>query len=397
MAALDKIEDVIKTTDEPENKSNTTHDLSDRSTLPIIVTGGAGFIGSHTVVELINAGFTSIVIIDNFVNSNIESINRIKQITKDKSASIAHYDIDIAKELKKLQDVIGRHRPFACIHFAGLKAVGESVKMPLIYYQNNLISTTNLIEALSKYNCYNLIFSSSATVYGNNPLNKVPITESSQVGVGLTNPYGKTKYFIEEILKDYAAANKDKKTKIVILRYFNPIGAHKSGQIGEDPQGIPNNLMPFLLRVAIAQKKKDSDKVFYEKYAHLNVFGNDYETEDGTGVRDYIHVVDLALGHVHSLLYDIMSDDKDQNVSIYNLGTGKGTSVLQLKSALQTACGFGIPHLIKGRRAGDIAELYADCSLAAKAIKWTAKYDINDACKDSWNWQCKNPYGFNKQ
>ena len=405
MSALNLIDSILQHMDgKNDDNGNDKHDLNDYSTLPIIVTGGAGFIGSHTVVELINAGFTDIIVIDNFVNSSIESLNRVKQIIGDKmkNVKLVNYDIDIAKDISALNDIISKHRPFACIHFAGLKAVGESIRKPLIYYQNNLISTTNLIEALSKYSCKKIIFSSSATVYGNNPLNTVPITESSQVGIGLTNPYGKTKYFIEEILKDYALANKD--AKIIILRYFNPIGAHKSGLIGEDPQGIPNNLMPYLLRVAIAQTKKESDVEFYNKYKHLSVFGNDYETVDGTGVRDYIHVTDLAKGHVNSLIYDTIKKCKDENknndkgdVSIYNLGTGKGTSVLQLHNALEKACGFKIPYVIKDRRPGDIATLYANCDVAKKSINWTAKLNINDACKDSWNWQQKNPYGFKKQ
>eukprot|EP00484_Ammonia_sp_Unknown_P028250 CAMPEP_0197026712 /NCGR_PEP_ID=MMETSP1384-20130603/6743_1 /TAXON_ID=29189 /ORGANISM="Ammonia sp." /LENGTH=408 /DNA_ID=CAMNT_0042455425 /DNA_START=26 /DNA_END=1252 /DNA_ORIENTATION=+ len=373
-----------------------THNANDYSTLPIIVTGGAGFIGSHTVVELIHAGFTNIIILDNFVNSSIESISRVKHITSAATPNIINYELDIAKDVQKLDEIVARHRPYACIHFAGLKAVGESIQKPLLYYQNNLVSTTNLIEVLGKYDCNNIIFSSSATVYGNNPNNKVPVTEASQVGVGLTNPYGKTKYFIEEILTDYGAACKS--ARIVILRYFNPIGAHKSGLIGEDPQGIPNNLMPFLSRVAVAQTKKESDKAFYERYKELSVFGNDYKTCDGTGVRDYIHVVDLAQGHVNALIFDVIKKGGgDGNVSVYNLGTGKGTSVLQLKDALEKACGFKIPFVIKERRAGDIAELYADCSLAEKAIQWKAKLTIDDACRDSWNWQSKNPYGFKKQ
>lgn len=393
-----------------ENKPNDEEikqDLDDLSTLPIIVTGGAGFIGSHTVIELINAGFTNIIVVDNFVNSSIESLNRVKTIIgESKKYTLTNYDIDIAVDREQLEEIISKHRPFGCIHFAGLKAVGESIQKPLLYYQNNLISTTNLMEILSKYGCKNIIFSSSATVYGNNPLNKVPITEQSQVGVGLTNPYGKTKYFIEEILKDFAFTNKE--SNIVILRYFNPIGAHKSGLIGEDPQGIPNNLMPYLLRVAIAQTKKESDVEFYNKYKQLSVFGNDYDTIDGTGVRDYIHVTDLAQGHVNSLLYDIIKKSKDKKdkkeskiekncVSIYNLGTGKGTSVLELTSALEKACGFKIPYVIKDRRPGDISTLYANCDIAKKEINWTAKLDINDACKDAWNWQQKNPYGFKKQ
>eukprot|EP01084_Bolivina_argentea_P088908 160529_1 len=366
------------------------------NSLPILVTGGAGFIGSHTVIELVKAGFTNVIILDNFVNSCAESIHRVKQILKQQNPSIIHYTIDIAKDIQQLDDIIKKHRPYACIHFAGLKAVGESTKKPLLYYQNNLISTTNLVQILSKYECRNLIFSSSATVYGNNPLNSVPITETAQVGVGITNPYGKTKYFIEEILKDYAIANEQRNVRVVLLRYFNPVGAHESGLIGEDPQGIPNNLMPFLSRVAIAQTKKEEDKAFYEKYKVLNVFGNDYDTVDGTGVRDYIHVVDLAKGHVNALMFDIMNTPK-KGVSIYNLGTGKGTSVLELKVALQNACGFEIPHVVKGRRTGDIAVLFADCALAAKEIKWTATLSIKDACKDSWNWQSKNPYGFKRQ
>eukprot|EP01084_Bolivina_argentea_P196989 337650_1 len=381
----------MSTTEEKKTESN--HNVNNYSTLPIIVTGGAGYIGSHTVVELINAGFINIIIIDNFINSSIESINRIKEITKDKNANIINYNIDLAKNITELDSIICKHKPYACIHFAGLKAVAESVSKPLLYYQTNLISTTNLIEILCKYNCNNIIFSSSATVYGNNSLNKVPITESSQVGIGITNPYGKTKYFIEEILKDLCIANK--KVRIVLLRYFNPIGAHKSGLIGEDPQGIPNNLMPFLSRVAIAQTKKESDKEYYNKYKQLNVFGNDYNTCDGTGVRDYVHVIDLAKGHLNSLIYDIM-DHKQNGCSIYNLGTGKGTSVLQLKNALENACGFKIPHVIKPRRIADIDKLYADCEKAKKSINWTAKFNINEACKDSWNWQSKNPYGFKK-
>lgn len=333
----------------------------------ILVTGGAGYIGSHTCVELLNKGY-EVIVVDNLCNSCMEVFDRIKTIT---GKGVIFYKKDCCKK-KSFEQVFKNHKIDAVIHFAGLKAVGESVIKPLEYYENNLISTLNLLELMRKYNCNNLVFSSSATVYGD-PV-RVPIDETFDLHV--TNPYGRTKLMIEDILRDYCKANPN--LNVALLRYFNPIGAHPSGLIGEDPNGIPNNLMPYITQVAIGKRKE------------LGVFGDDYDTIDGTGVRDYIHVCDLAMGHV------LVLNKLFQNSGLvtYNLGTGKGYSVLQVHDAMEKACGFKIPYVIKPRRQGDIAICYASCDKAFKELGFKAQYDLDDMCKDSWNWQKKNPNGY---
>jgi len=333
----------------------------------ILVTGGAGYIGSHTCVELLNSNY-NVIVVDNLSNSCDESLNRVESITNKK---VKFYKIDCCKK-RSFEKVFKENEIDAVIHFAGLKAVGESVQMPLEYYQNNLISTLNLLELMRKYKCMNLVFSSSATVYGDPK--SVPIYEDFDLKV--TNPYGRTKLMIEDMLRDFARVNPD--FNIALLRYFNPIGAHPSGLIGEDPNGIPNNLMPYITQVAIGKRKE------------LGVFGNDYDTPDGTGVRDYIHVCDLANGHVLALnrLFT------NSGLVTYNLGTGKGSSVLEVLHAMEKACGFNIPYVIKERRAGDIATCYASCDKAYNELGFKAKYTIDDMCRDSWNWQKKNPNGY---
>jgi len=339
----------------------------------VLVTGGSGYIGSHTCISLVENGFTPVVV-DNLINSSEESLNRVAKIV---GQEIAFYNVDLATEVRKLQDLCQKYLFVSCIHFAGLKAVGESVQKPLLYYRNNIDSTLNLLECLEASGCKSIIFSSSATVYGDPET--IPITEQSPVGAGITNPYGKTKFFIEEILKDYAKANAG--WRVVLLRYFNPIGAHISGTIGEDPQGIPNNLMPYLSQVVVGRRK------------HLTVFGNDWPTPDGTGVRDYIHVVDLAEGHIAALKNDILNKEKTGS-SIYNLGTGRGTSVLELLKGLEKASGKTIPYVIGERRSGDVATVYADTSFAEKELGWKAKLTIDRACEDTWRWQSNNPKGY---
>ena len=334
-----------------------------------LVTGGAGYIGSHTLIELINNNF-DVVVVDNLVNSSRESLQRVKQIT---GHEIPFIEADV-RDQSVLDDIFTTYSIDSVIHFAGLKAVGESVAKPLEYYDNNLVSTLALLEAMRKYSVKQLVFSSSATVYGSP--SELPLRETSTVGVGLTNPYGKTKYMIEQIIQDYCAA--DPTFEATILRYFNPIGAHQSGQIGEDPNGIPNNLLPYVAQVAVG------------KLQSVGVFGNDYDTPDGTGVRDYIHVVDLARGHVAALQH------MKAGVSIYNLGTGSGTSVLEIIKAFSKACGRDLPYEIKPRRAGDIAACYADCSKAERELGWRAKLSIEQACADSWHWQSQNPNGFSE-
>ena len=334
----------------------------------ILVTGGAGYIGSHTVVELIKSGYNPIIV-DDLSNSKEEVINRIEKIT---GVRPTFYKVSLLDEVN-FENVFVKENIEAVIHFAGFKAVGESVKLPLKYYDNNLNSTLILLKLMEKYSVNNIVFSSSATVYGNPKV--VPIKEDSEVG-GVTNPYGRTKFMIEEILKDVSLTNP--KLNITILRYFNPIGAHESGLIGEDPNGIPNNLMPYITQVAIG------------KLAKLNVFGNDYNTVDGTGVRDYIHVVDLALGHVASL----KKMEENPGLLIYNLGTGNGVSVLQMVNAFETANNIKIPYVIAPRRGGDIDACYADCAKANAELGWYAKKTLVDACLDSWNWQSKNPKGY---
>ena len=335
----------------------------------ILVTGGAGYIGSHTLIELINNNF-EVVVIDNLANSSRESLRRVEQIT---GHEIPFIEADV-RDQSALSDIFTTYDIDSVIHFAGLKAVGESVAKPLEYYDNNLVSTMTLLEAMREHNVKQLVFSSSATVYGSP--SELPLRETSTVGVGLTNPYGKTKYMIEQIIQDYCAA--DPAFEATILRYFNPIGAHQSGQIGEDPNGIPNNLLPYVAQVAVG------------KLQSVGVFGDDYDTPDGTGVRDYIHVVDLARGHVAALQH------MKAGASIYNLGTGSGTSVLEIIKAFSKACGRNLPYDIKPRRAGDIAACYADCSKAERELGWRAELSIEQACADSWRWQSQNPNGFSE-
>ena len=332
----------------------------------ILVTGGAGYIGSHTCVELLQKDY-NVVVADNFSNSCMESLNRVQQIT---GKALKFYEVDCCNP--DFEVVFKENKIDAVIHFAGLKAVGESVQIPMQYYRNNLVSTLNLIDLMEKYGCDNLVFSSSATVYGD-PVS-VPIYEHFDLHV--TNPYGRTKLMIEDMLRDYAFVNKDK--NIILLRYFNPIGAHPSGLIGEDPNGIPNNLVPYITQTAIG------------KLPCLGVFGNDYDTIDGTGVRDYIHVCDLAYGHVLALnkVFD------NCGLEVYNLGTGNGYSVLQVHAAMEKACGFKIPYQIKDRRPGDIATCYAACDKAYAELGFKAKYNIDDMCAHAWNWQKNNPNGY---
>ena len=336
----------------------------------ILVTGGMGYIGSHTVIQLVEAGYEPIIV-DNLVNSKPEVLNRIEKICGKKPQ---FYEIDVRDE-EKLDKVFDDNEIFAVIHFAGLKSVGESVQKPELYFNNNIGSTEVLLRVMEKHGCKNIVFSSSATVYGNPE--RVPIFETDKVGP-TTNPYGETKLRIEFLLKDLA--KKDKDWNIVLLRYFNPIGAHKSGLIGEDPQGIPNNLMPYITQVAVG------------KLAQLRVFGSDYDTPDGTGVRDYIHVDDLAHGHILSL----KKIEEKPGLLIYNLGTGKGTSVLELVHAFEEANNIKIPFQIVERRPGDIAECYANADKAYKEMGFKCTRSIVDACRDSWNWQKNNPKGFDK-
>ncbi len=341
--------------------------------MKILVTGGAGFIGSHTVVELLNAGH-EVVVVDNLCNSSKKSLSRVKKIT---GKQVAFYKLDI-RDKKKLNAMLDKEAPFgATIHFAALKAVGESTKIPLKYYNNNLGGTFTLLECLAAHNCKNIVFSSSATVYGDPQ--SVPIREDFPTP-GCTNAYGWTKLMMEQVFKDVQKA--DPSWNVVLLRYFNPIGAHKSGLIGEDPSGIPNNLLPFVAQVAIGRRSE------------LSVFGNDYPTPDGTGVRDYIHVVDLAIGHLKAI--EKLEKSPDLGLKIYNLGTGKGYSVLQIVKAFEKASGRSVAYKICPRRPGDIAECWADPALAAEELGWKAERGIEEMCEDAWRWQKKNPYGYNK-
>ena len=338
--------------------------------MKVLVTGGTGFIGSHTVVELMTAGH-EVVVVDNLVNSSVESLNRVEKIMGSRPV---FYEGDIRDEAF-LKDVFTKEAPQAVIHFAGLKAVGESTQKPLLYYDNNLAGTITLLNVMNGCGCKNIIFSSSATVYGKPE--SVPIREDSKVG-GVTNPYGRSKLIIEEMLTDIYAA--DKEWNIILLRYFNPIGAHKSGLMGEDPDGIPNNLLPYISKVAVGQLD------------HVNVFGNDYDTKDGTGVRDYIHVVDLAYGHVKAL-DKVMTNP---GLKVYNLGTGNGYSVLEMIAAFSKACGREVPYVIGPRRPGDIDVCYADPTLAREELGWEAKRGIEEMCEDAWRWQSQNPTGYGK-
>jgi UDP-glucose 4-epimerase len=335
--------------------------------MAILVTGGAGYIGSHTCVELLNAG-KEIVVVDNFSNSKPESLKRVKEIT---GKEFSFYEVDLLDK-EALAKIFEENQIESVIHFAGLKAVGESVSIPLHYYHNNITGTLILCQVMQEFNVKNLVFSSSATVYG--MPEKMPISE--EFPLSTTNPYGSTKLMIEQILKDLYVA--DNSWSIALLRYFNPIGAHESGRIGEDPNGTPNNLMPYITQVAVGKLKE------------LQVFGNDYSTEDGTGVRDYIHVVDLAVGHLKAL-ENVM---KTSGVEAYNLGTGTGYSVLQLVSAFEKVSGNKIPYKIVGRRPGDIAVCYADPTKAEEKLGWAAERGIEDMCLDSWRWQEKNPRGY---
>ncbi len=336
--------------------------------MSILVTGGAGFIGSHTCVELLNAGY-EVVVVDNLSNASEESLNRVKKIT---GKDLTFYRADIL-DRPKMEEIFDRENIQAVIHFAGLKAVGESVAKPLEYYWNNITGTLVLCNVMRQHGVKNLVFSSSATVYGDPA--SVPIREDFPLHV--TNPYGRTKLMQEEIFRDFYVA--DKEWNIMLLRYFNPIGAHKSGLIGEDPKGIPNNLLPYVAQVAIG------------KLPYVRVFGNDYATPDGTGVRDYIHVVDLAKGHVSALR---KMEKTGSGVYTYNLGTGHGYSVLDVIHAFSKACGKEIPYQIQARRPGDIAACYADPTLAEKELGWKAELGIDEMCADSWRWQSMNPNGF---
>lgn len=336
--------------------------------MKILVTGGAGFIGSHTCVELISAGY-DIVVLDNLINSSKEAIRRVEKIS---GRNIPFYPVDLL-DVDGVNGVFEKENIDAVIHFAGLKAVGESVAKPWEYYNNNITGTLNLCKVMMNHGVKNIIFSSSATVYGDPA--QIPITEECPKGE-ITNPYGHTKSMLEQMLSDIYKA--DNEWNVVLLRYFNPIGAHESGLIGEDPAGIPNNLVPYISKVAVGQLEK------------LGVFGNDYPTVDGTGVRDYIHVVDLAKGHVKAL----KKVEEKAGLSIYNLGTGHGYSVLQVVEAYSKAAGKDIPYEIKPRRPGDIATCYADCTKAKEELGWVAEYDINRMCQDSWRWQSMNPTGY---
>ena len=336
--------------------------------MTILVTGGAGYIGSHTCVELLNAGY-DVVVLDNLYNASEKAVERVKQIT---GRELVFYNADVC-DRAAVTKIFDEQKIDAVIHFAGYKAVGESVHKPIEYYTNNIDGTLILTDVMRAHGCKNIIFSSSATVYGDPAF--VPITEECPKGK-CTNPYGWTKWMIEQILTDIHTA--DPEWNVILLRYFNPIGAHKSGLIGEDPKGIPNNLLPYIAQVAIG------------KLNCLGVFGNDYDTPDGTGVRDYIHVVDLARGHVKAIEKLAAND----GVSIYNLGTGHGYSVLQVVAAFEKACGHKIKYEIKPRRDGDIAQCYCDPSRAERELGWKAEYGIEELCADSWNWQTKNPNGY---
>ena len=338
--------------------------------MAILVTGGAGYIGSHTVIELQNAGY-DVVVLDNLSNSNPVSLERVEKIT---GKHVPFYKADIL-DRDALNEIFEKESIDSCIHFAGLKAVGESVAKPWEYYENNIAGTLTLVDVMRKHNVKNMIFSSSATVYGDPAF--VPITEECPKGQ-CTNPYGWTKSMLEQILSDIQKA--DPEWNIVLLRYFNPIGAHKSGTIGENPNGIPNNLMPYITQVAVGKLKE------------LGVFGNDYDTPDGTGVRDYIHVVDLARGHVMAL----KKLQGNAGLNIYNLGTGNGYSVLDLVNNFQEATSVKVPYSIKPRRPGDIATCYASADKAFEELGWKAEFGIKEMCEDSWRWQSQNPQGYDE-
>jgi len=351
---------------------------------PVLVTGGAGYIGSHTILCLLEQGY-DVVVVDNLINSRLTSLDRVSELAnldeyaRKKRLCFRNVDICDRDALKQIFETSPTFS--ACIHFAGLKAVGQSTKIPLKYYHNNLTGTFFLLELLDEFGCHTIVFSSSATVYG--AADKMPITEETSVGNGITNAYGRTKYMIEEILLDFyrsktlGASVTD--WSVVILRYFNPIGAHPSGEIGEDPHGIPNNLMPYVAQVAAGRRE------------FLTVFGNDYPTVDGTGVRDYLHVMDLAGGHLSAIEY---TKRKESGTFTFNLGTGNGISVLEMIQAMSKACGHQIEYKIGSRRPGDIAVCYADASLTKKEMGWEAKYTLDEMCRDLWSWQSQNPNGY---
>ena len=332
----------------------------------ILVTGGCGYIGSHTVLELLNKGY-EVVVVDNLSNSSYESIRRVQELT---GKTVTFYENDI-RDTEAMEKIFSKHTFDAVIHFAAFKAVGESCRMPLKYYENNISGTVNLLQVMEKYNVKKMIFSSSATVYGTPE--RLPLDESCHLST--TNPYGATKLMMENIMTDVWKA--DNEWTVILLRYFNPIGSHESGRIGEDPKGIPNNLMPYVAQVASG------------KLQCINVFGNDYDTPDGTGVRDYIHVVDLALGHIAAI-----EKVNATGVHIYNLGTGHGYSVLDMIKAFEKACGKTLPYKICDRRPGDIAACYACPDKAEKELGWTAKFGIEEMCASQWKWQSSNPFGY---
>ncbi len=332
----------------------------------ILVTGGSGYIGSHTVLELLNKNY-DVVVVDNFSNSSFESIRRVQNIT---GKTLTFYEADIRDE-EKMDGILSAHKIDAVIHFAAFKAVGESCRLPLKYYENNISGTVSLLKVLEKHGVKKIIFSSSATVYGDPE--RLPLDETCRLST--TNPYGSTKLMMENIMQDLWKA--DNEWNIILLRYFNPVGAHESGLIGEDPKGIPNNLMPFVAQVASG------------KLSCINVFGNDYDTPDGTGVRDYIHVVDLALGHIAAI-----ENCNDSGVHIYNLGTGRGYSVLEMIHAFEKACGKTLPYKICERRPGDIASCYAAPDKAKAELKWEATHGIEEMCASQWKWQSGNPMGY---
>lgn len=336
--------------------------------MKVLITGGAGYIGSHTCVELLENGM-DVVVVDNLVNSSPKSIERIEQIT---GRHIDFYENDV-RDRKALDRIFEEHSIDSVIHFAALKAVGVSVRMPLEYYDNNLFSIVTLCEAMRDHNVKKIVFSSSATVYSSD--NEMPLREESHTGM-CSNPYGWTKYMSEQILRDTSFADPD--WSVALLRYFNPIGAHSSGLIGEDPRGVPNNLMPFLSQVAIGRRD------------HLSIFGNDYDTPDGTGVRDYIHVVDLARGHAAAIRY--LENHKGENV--FNLGTGKGYSVLDLVNTFMRVTGVNIPYEFAPRRPGDLASVYSSSDKSAEELGWRAVYTLEDMCRDTWTWQTRNPMGY---
>ena len=336
--------------------------------MAVLVTGGSGYIGSHTCIELLNAGY-DIVVLDNFSNSSPVALDRVRELT---NRDFPVYNCDI-RDFDGLCKVFESEEIDSVIHFAGLKAVGESTSLPMKYYENNVVGTLTLCKVMEKYNCKRIVFSSSATVYGNENIS--PLREDMRTGA-VTNPYGRTKYMIEEILKDFAVA--DSEWSIILLRYFNPIGAHKSGRIGENPNGIPNNLMPYITQVAVGKRE------------FLSVYGNDYDTPDGTGVRDYIHVVDLALGHLRA----VDAAKAGKGVNVYNLGTGNGYSVLEIVKAFERASGEPLPYKIVERRPGDIATCYSNPEKALRELGWRAERGIEEMCEDSWRWQKNNPDGY---